>query len=256
MGIFSLLYVAALLLYKKRFLLYYISSVIIILFFTVLGLEIKNIKVDNESVSSLFFFIILPCTNGAMDFISFLISRILGRKIEKDEKICSFLWHFAIDFIAAVTLLVLLIFGITFLTEIFNILIIKNPKLMINLPEIIENAKAEPWGAKGLWITLMLISTLIPTFSHFIIAFVGAYTLYFTPAKIREAIALKIEQKKSPQDLTLSALYFALKYPLCVAVGIGFWTLLIFFLNKFMHVAAKLSDVAYAGIDFAEYIIR
>lgn len=172
------------------------------------------------------------------------------------KTIKTLLAHFVIDFVAAILLLVCLVFVICFGVELFNHLIAKKPDLMIDLPGLIESAKEEPFGAEGLWITLMLFSTLAPTFAHFVIAFIGIYTFSLTPKKVRENIADALRDNPSRRSLTMPAMYFTFRNVLVIAATGGFWCLAGYLINaNLIHFADILSRVAYYGIELANSLL-
>jgi hypothetical protein len=235
---------------------YIVSLSLIIILFTGLSLEVKFLSLNKFFISYLFFLIILPIINGWLDFSSFFVSRKLARKIVDNKGIKTFIIHFGADFIIAIILLVTLIFGICFCTELFNHFVIKKPDLMINLPNFIETARHNPLGAESLWITLMLFSTLLPTAAHFVLAFFGAYTAFFTPKFIRKNFAARLKDTNtSGIKLILPAIYFSLRYPVSIVFGIGFLCTAGYFISKYcLHFANLLSTVAYWGINAANML--
>ncbi len=230
----------------------------------------KFLELNSTLLSYLFFIIILPFINGFVDFVSFGISRLLGQKILKDRTFKAFLWHFVIDFVAAVILLVILVFGICFSVELFNNLVVKKPDLMINLPQLIDGARKAPLGPEGLWVTFMLFSTLVPTFAHFVIAFLGVYTIYLTPKKWRQKLAdileesgskrslilpVSVEESGSKRSRILPVFYFASRSLVCIMSVFVFWGLFVYVVNtNILHFAGLLSNVAYWGIELASNV--
>ena len=244
---------------KQYFWTYFLSSALMVILFWALGSESKYVRLNPVAASYLFFFIILPFINGMMDFISSGISRALGEKIYLDHlnnKFRAFAFHFGIDFIAAVLLLLLLAFSVSFATELFDIFVAKELDLMINLPEIIENAKKDPLGGNGLWVTLMLFSTLIPTFCHFVIALGGIFSIYIIPKTWREGMADKLEKNGGlSRKWTFPILYFAARWPVSILAGSAFlWGIVWLTSSSMGHLANGLSGVAGYGIGFAHVL--
>lgn len=239
---------------RKLFLSLYTFNIFIICLVMVgLSLGGKFVEINSEIVAFSFFAIILPFFNGFMDFVSLGISRILSKKIYEDikhETYKAFVLHFAIDLAAAVLLLVFLVFAVCFGTQLFNIFVAKKPELAIDLPGLIQSAKQAPFGPDGFWITLMLLSTLVPTFAHFVIAFAGTFTIFITPKKLRKKLADLLEQKRN----ALPALYYTGKTLFGLLFAVVLWGLVGYGINYMANFANMLSKIAYWSIDIANKI--
>ncbi len=238
---------------KKMWLASYLFNVYLICLSMIgLSLEWKFVKIETQTIFYFFFLIILPFINGFMDFVSLGISRILGKKIYDDitrKTLKTVLFHFSLDLAAAVLLLVFLIFAICFGMQLFNIFVAKKTELVIDLPNLIESAKQAPFGPDGLWITLMLLSTLVPTFAHFVIAFTGIFTIYITP-NLREKLADLLEQERN----ALPALYYTGKTFLGLLFAAGLWGIVGYGVNHMANFVNMLSKIAYWSINLAEKI--
>lgn len=238
---------------QNKFRWVYISCLfIILLLFVGLFFELGFLEINSTLVSYLFFLIILPFINGFFDFVSFGISRFLGKKMLKDRTLKAFLWHFAFDFSLAVVFLSLLVFGISFGLELFNTLIVKTPDLMIDSPNLIEHARKDPFGPDSFWVTLMLFSTLVPTFAHLVITFLGVYTICITPRNWKQKIADTLEENRSKRSLTLPTLYYTSRPLLGLLFALAFWFLAVYVVNNnTVYLADILSKIAYWGIELA-----
>jgi hypothetical protein len=238
---------------KERFGLAYVFSLLPVAgLFAALYARVGFVKLHPDVVSVLLFIVILPYINGLMDFISLWISRLLGRDILNRSGIGVFLTHIAFDLVAAVMLLCLLALGICFLVETFNLFIVRNSIMTINISELIRNAMQVPFSARGLWITLMLFSTLLPTFIHVIVALAGFYTVR-TPQWMRERIAATLEDKPSVRRLFWPAIYFAAKWPLSFAFALMFFVGAGYLGSaNLVHFGRFIADVAYIGIGWAD----
>lgn len=238
---------------RKLFLALYTCNVFLICFLLAgLSLGWMSIGIDSNYVAFLFLVILLPFINGFMDFVSLGISRILSKKIYEDIKHGTYkaiILHLAIDLVAAVLLLVFLVFTVCFGTQLFNIFVAKEPELFIDLSVLIKSAKQSPFGPDGLWITLMLLSTLVPTFAHFVIAFAGTFTVFTTP-KLRNKLADLLEQKRN----ALPALYYTGKILFGLLFAIALWGLVGYGINYMASFADMLSKIAYWSIDLANKI--
>jgi hypothetical protein len=251
-GLYAVPLIASHFLYKKMrkriySLLYGYSIFLLIFLFVGLSFYLKFLKVNDKLFSYLFFMILLPFINGFLDYISLGISRCLGRKILKKNRIWCILLHLGIDIVAAIVLLGCLVLILSAGIEAFNIYVVKDKQIMINLAELIQTARNNPLGADGFWITIMLFSTLFPTFVHFMVAFAGIYTNNFTTEKLQKDIIARLKQESpAKHTLTKPAIYFTLRnmfnwgiVPLSVA---GFCGLFAF---GFSRLIIPFSDLLY-----------
>lgn len=216
---------------------YYLAYSMLIAFFGILFFcflkEWKFLTINGDVVIYLFFIILLPFINGFVDFLSFAASRKLGSKMVIDlklNKLSAFGMYFIVDLVIAVLLLLLLIIMICFSVTVFNNLIIKDTKLMIDLQGtngIVTLAKNDPFGANGLWVTLMIFSTLVPTSAHLFAASYGLFTVLFAYKKQNLHIADIIKNEKGairfwlPQCYLASRLWLSIALPVAVLFGIG-----------------------------------
>jgi len=128
---------------------------------------------NEESIILIIFFLILPFINTSFDYISMIVSRYYSQKMLKDTKI-ELLGHLLVDLVIAIVLLILLAYSLYAVVELTNIYIIKKEELFIPIEAYKHQLLIDPFARDVLWITLMFVSTLIPTLLHLIL---GLYSL-------------------------------------------------------------------------------
>ena len=123
----------------------------------------------SNSLQLFLFLVFLPYANGFLDWISLSVSRLFGRLIVdmKRGRIAPFrTMSLAIaDLICAIILLFMTVWILAFGFEASAVLLGQS----LELEHYIDTAVVEPWTG-GLWATVMVLSTLLPTATHFILA--------------------------------------------------------------------------------------
>jgi len=123
---------------------------------------------NSLSILYLLFFLILPFANAIFDYLSMLTSRYFAQKIlyKHTKKLDIFLDIFW-DLLVATILFVTLAFSLYYIIDFSNIYLIKDEALFIPIEYykdlLLSGNLLHP---DVLWITLMFVSTLIPTFIH------------------------------------------------------------------------------------------
>ena len=146
-----------------------------------------------EYVAVVIFAVLLPIANGLFDFLSWGISRILGRHLLRHPDKYHAVFLVVIDILSAVLLLTGLIVALVLLVEILNVIASAQVQSeVMDLESQIVTAIDLPFG-QGLWITVMLVSTLIPTFLHACIAAVS-YLMTKTKLKARRNWIAEIQK--------------------------------------------------------------
>lgn len=131
---------------------------------------------DPKITSWLLFIILLPPINAVFDWASWWASRALGRNLvstlEKPEvttwrRIRTLLRDMFLDIIIAVVLLTMLAYFMPRLIDAWNgfVVMLEGEEAPIDLVDYLCAAARNPL-TDGLWATLMLFSTLIPTIGH------------------------------------------------------------------------------------------
>ena len=123
--------------------------------------------VDSTNILYLLFFFILPFINAIFDYLSMIASRFFAQKILQTHKKLTIFWDILWDLLIASLLFVGLAFTLFYLLDFSNHAFIKDEALFIP----IEHYKSlllsgNIFHPDVLWITLMFVSTLIPTFIH------------------------------------------------------------------------------------------
>jgi phosphatidylglycerophosphatase A len=127
-------------------------------------------KLNSYNILLILFFIILPLVNSIFDYLSMYFSRYFASKILETDKKLVILLDLIYDFLIAIVLLFILSFTLFFITDITNTFIIKDEARFIPIETYKTQILNNPFDKDILWITLMFISTLIPTFLHFLLA--------------------------------------------------------------------------------------
>ena len=216
---------------------------------------------EADNISITIFLILLPLLNGLLDFTSWGISRSLGKRLTNNRDSYHALGLAFIDLICAVALLAGLVFILSLSIEALNKMALnKVGDEVFSLSDQIQLVKEEPFGG-GLWITVMLLSTLIPTFLHFCIASMS-FVLVKTKQKEQAALdSQKIEpsnQKldgrvklstKESGDIAHYWFFHRHLYPILLAVvviGLVTWG----------AIEIHLTDSLLAVVDFASSLVR
>ena len=149
------------------------------------------------------FFVLLPVLNAAVDFISWLVTRELGRRLlglvragaGAGTRAFAVVSHTVADFVLALALLLALAWLLGFFFEAYG--------LSGWMPGIAAQdhswargwlvpAIQVPFGA-GLWITLMLASTLVPTAIHLAFMSFSGLAIVTLPDEPRQALLARLE---------------------------------------------------------------
>jgi len=153
-----------------------------------------------ETSSIFIFLLIIPFLNALLDFLSFTISRYFFQKIAKGESIWKIMIHIILDFILAIVFFIALWMLLYFGIGLFNSLV--ETKLQIPIETMLTDTLKNPFGLNNLWITFMLLSTLLPTFVHLILAVISL-ALYVT--KTAKWYALLIEEASESESKKMKA---------------------------------------------------
>jgi len=128
---------------------------------------------------------VLPVTNALLDWQSWAISRYLIRRLEIDAQNSNWLAmsiHFMLDIILAFIFLATLTAMFANIASFLGMLGDTNETSNILSSDIFLNAATDPAG-KGLWLSIMLVSTLLPTLIHSSIALLA---ILFLPPPLRK----------------------------------------------------------------------
>jgi hypothetical protein len=149
------------------------------------------------------FVLVLPIINGLWDWLSWWITRWLGRHLlstlgearDLQLRAATIAGHGVLDLILAVALLAAMAFFLAFGFEAYNRMAIaqRGEDLPVfALEPFLANAADHPW-TEGLWLTVMLISTLVPTALHMVALLASPLALVTLPTEKRLKLAAEIE---------------------------------------------------------------
>lgn len=143
------------------------SSFYVIPFFLIFGIAVNSPFYDFGQISLfiLLFGGVFPIINAFFDFISLYWSRFFLERAKKRRGHGWFLVHIFVDAIIAIILLITLLMGIAVIYKLLALIPMKLPLEQFNPIYLAALAAVDPWG-EGLYLTGMLITTLIPTIIH------------------------------------------------------------------------------------------
>jgi hypothetical protein len=172
---------------------------------SVLGLFTSKHSHNQVVLFFLLFFLILPLVNSLFDWLSWWTTRVLGKRLLAvlDEQ--RGVWqrrgvivlHSFADLASSVALLLLMAFALGLGFQAYNDLaVLWNEKPPFDLATIIDSTANDPWG-EGFWFTLMLLTTLLPTFVHGIMLLGSPLGVLLIPDRKRLALAEDLENYAS-----------------------------------------------------------
>lgn len=89
----------------------------------------------------------------------------------------------------SVALLLLMAFALGLCFQVYNnFAILKGQPTPFDLVAVIDTVARDPWG-DGFWITMMLLTTLLPTFGHGVMLLGAPLSVMLIPDRKREALA-------------------------------------------------------------------
>jgi len=151
------------------FVIMFSGGVFVFSFFTAIIMTIFSSICYSYSSSYylLIFLLIFPSFNALLDWFSLRVSRYCLFAITQESNPFIILIDLLIDLICALGFMLILVLLFPSLIEWSNYLV--NTKAIVDWRSMAETAINDPWG-KGLMVTMMLITTLLPTFLHFFLA--------------------------------------------------------------------------------------
>ncbi len=234
--------------------------------FLLIAVAFGLVSGNNLNISAISFYMFLfalPLVNSLWDGLSMGVSRWLVEQLGRDRNMNKIFWHIVADLFIALILLLALTITLVGGVEAFNQLTVLNGYgAPLSLTSLLNQAQVLPWSPESLWITLMLLSTLFPTFAHLVVAWAGLFTTWLSVESFQgyvknlEAYGLAIERGVTEKPTSLlhkPAQYFALRWPLAVVANlIFFWGLF-----KIFEVGgAPLSDGLFFIADETINIVR
>jgi hypothetical protein len=157
---------------------------------------------DELAVALIVFFLVLPFINGLWDWLSWRVTRGLGRHLlasfgaeSLKQRALTVIGHGALDLILSVALLAAMAFFLAFGFEAYNRLAVaqRGEDLPVFfLGPFLANAANHPW-TEGLWLTVMLLSTLVPTALHMVALLASPLALVTLPTEKRLQLAFELD---------------------------------------------------------------
>jgi hypothetical protein len=148
----------------------------------------------------LVFFFILPVINGFWDWLSWWVTRLLGRHLlvtlaparALGGRAVTILGHGLLDFVLSAALLAAMAFLLAFGFEAYDQIAAAQGQHAFDLGPYLEAAADHPW-TDGLWLTVMLLSTLFPTALHVVVLLASPLALITLPTERRLQLAGELE---------------------------------------------------------------
>jgi hypothetical protein len=144
----------------------------------------------------------------------------MAKKILRDVSVLKALFHLLLDTLIAIVFLYTLAIFLYYSIDVLN----SYAKSDISVEKIFlddeTGVRAEPFSLQNGWITFMLMSTLIPTFVHFIIA-LGAFLIEIIPSQKALMHLNLYERKKEPALLDKASHYFTRIFFAEIVLGFG-----------------------------------
>lgn len=163
------------------------------------------IGMDDVSSTLLYFFVLLPSANGLLDWLSLSTSRALAKRMLTTDRITTIVGHIFVDLIAAFLVLAMLVVVLVAGTTLYDRYVVREAAFVIPVASLIDATRAHPLGRDGLWVTVMLFSTLVPTFCHMVLAVAGLmFTYGFHGLQLSLARALRAPDVTAATTMGLS----------------------------------------------------
>jgi len=170
-------------------------------------------------VNMLLFFVILPPINAFWDWLAWEVSRLLARKLLVRVNPFKILKQTIIAAFVGLMLLIGLICSMTYAITWFNNWMLAHANTQpLPLNGLIAAMAQNPVSPEGIWITIMLLSTLLPTFFHLLFLLWGGL-LIVTPQSWRMAMAAKLDQSTGPIERHWPVLLYIIYVPVIAAVA-------------------------------------
>lgn len=159
-------------------------------------------------VLAVLFFTILPAFNSLFDWLSWWATRALGARLLVALESTRGLWtrvsavlgHGLADVAVSVALLLLMAFALGLGFQVYNdFAILKGQSTPFDLVAVIDTDARDPWG-DGFWITMMLLTTLLPTFGHGVMLLGAPLGVMLIPDHKREALADDLDNYANAGD--------------------------------------------------------
>ena len=150
------------------------------------GVYFINFTVGTIATLFLVMLILVPIVNGMCDWASWWLSRILGSHLRTQLRMARSKWvycslitkHGLADFVMALMTLASVVFLLGFAYELVDQISPGTVSRINFQPEIwIDTLVSGPLGS-GLWFTMMLVSTLVPTAAHLLFLILSPLVMF------------------------------------------------------------------------------
>jgi hypothetical protein len=136
-----------------------------------------------------FFGFILPLLNAFFDYLSIYFTRYFAKKIYYLETKREILFDLTIDALIAMSLAYFQYLALFKIMSLYNLFFIDMQELMLPIQIYKEMFLNNPFDKDILWITLMIVSTFIPTFIHILLVISAIVTKQINITKMNSLIA-------------------------------------------------------------------
>jgi hypothetical protein len=156
----------------------------------------------------LLFFVILPPLNAFWDWLAWESSRALSRRLLMNISGPKIALHIIASLVIGVSLVLGLTISAAEVITFFNQWMITHTKLVfLPIDSLASTALQRPFTPVGIWISIMLFSTLLPTLGHLTFAVFGTLIVR-TPVQLRAKLIQIISEPTSSAQLMVPTLYF------------------------------------------------
>lgn len=192
--------------YRKRYKFFWVGLYSFLAIFSiaavVLSAQVHGAEVNSKWAGIALFFGVLPVVNSFFDWISLVFTRVFLFKLYNGSDSC---WQTValavIDLLLALFFMLVLIAGVVTVIALINELSFNfTGGSVFDLTAIFKNLHSGESWQDNLWIHFMMLSTLVPTFLHFIFALIGLLMPLLSPLTKDKLIELKQFKPKKLND--------------------------------------------------------
>lgn len=177
---------------------------------------------DNKYVVLPLFLGVLPVINSLLDWVSLGFTRAFLLKLYKGVDSLAYTVLLAIaDLVLAVVFLLVLVANTVLIISLVNLLSVAvSDRVVLELDTIFRNLYNGSDWQDNLWIHAMMLSTLIPTFLHFVITLIGLLMPLLMPLTKYELQMLKEYKPRNLNAKIFWAAIYGKPIVICVSVSI------------------------------------
>lgn len=219
-----------------------------------LGIQTSITILEGFSLVFLVFMFIVPIVNAGVDLLSWALSRWLGTVIVHHKSVWRIAGFATVDAVAAVVFLAVVTIALTAAVQGLNILMTAHGLApVIDLHEFLASAVGDSWNSNEIWVTIMLLSTLVPTAIHLFMLILCLLTIV-PPRRYCLELAERLEVGDPVyRDRSNVAWYFALLWPAAaISLIMLSWAGLYVIGETIEPVSEMLYDLAIWTIDIVD----